>query len=119
MSTLKVNDIIEATSGGGKVFPCRGWINFNGTGTVSIRDDAGTSSLTDVATGKYNQNLSNALSNSSYSATGTGHYAAAYWINALDNYALSTSSVRIHVGSANSNTDGDADQLSCQVFGYS
>ena len=61
MSTLKVNDIIEATSGGGKAFVARAWANLNGAGTVSIRGDAGVSSITDNAVGKYTVSLDNAM----------------------------------------------------------
>ena len=50
MSTLKVNDIQEATSGGGKFDVTRVWVNFTGSGTTSIRDDVGVSSLTDNGT---------------------------------------------------------------------
>lgn len=67
MSTLKVNDILEATSGGGKIFPARAWVNLNGTGTVAIRNDGGVSSITDNATGQYTVTLANAFSGANYS----------------------------------------------------
>ena len=39
MSTLKANNIQEATSGGATYYLNKAWVNFDGTGTVSIRDD--------------------------------------------------------------------------------
>ena len=69
MSTLKVNDIVEATSGGGKVFPARAWVNFRGTGTVSIYADANVSSLTDNGTGNYTLTWDNSF-NSAHNAYG-------------------------------------------------
>ena len=74
MSTLKVNDIVEATSGGGKIWPCRAWVNFNGNSTITIRDDGNVSSITDNATGKYTLNFTNTLSNANYAACRTLDY---------------------------------------------
>lgn len=68
MSTLKVNDIQEATSGGGKIFPARVWLNFDGTGTISIKSDGNVSSITDVATGRTTANFSNNLADANYAA---------------------------------------------------
>lgn len=71
MSTLKVNDIIEATSGGGKIFPARAWVNFNMTSTYTLYDSGGVSSISDTGTGKFTVNLSNAFLNVHYVASGT------------------------------------------------
>tara|TARA_Y100000385_G_C12949325_1_gene574747 strand:- start:279 stop:671 length:393 start_codon:yes stop_codon:yes gene_type:complete len=45
------------------------WINFNGTGTVAIRDSFNVSGLTDSGTGKYTPAYSNNMSNAVYCAT--------------------------------------------------
>ena len=37
------------------------WMNFNGTGTVAIRDSLNTSSITDVSTGRYRPNYTNSF----------------------------------------------------------
>lgn len=37
------------------------WVNFNGTGTVAIRDSLNTSSITDVSTGRYRPNYTNSF----------------------------------------------------------
>jgi len=42
------------------------WVNFDGTGTVAIRDDFNVSSITDDSTGQYTVNFSSALSDTSY-----------------------------------------------------
>ena len=44
----------------------KAWVNFNGTGTVAIRDSYNVSSITDDGTGQYRVNFSNALSNANY-----------------------------------------------------
>ena len=74
MSTLKVNDIEEATSGGGKIFPARVWLNFDGRNTISIRDDANVSSIADRGTGKYTANFNNAMPVTHYSTAADSAY---------------------------------------------
>ena len=64
MSTLKVNNIEEATSGGGKIFLSRVWCNWKGTGTLSIRGDGNVSTVTDMGEGRYRVNYSNSFSSS-------------------------------------------------------
>ena len=78
MSTVKANDLQTTTGGiptvkGQKLIPTA-WVNFNGTGTVAIRDSENVSSITDAGTGTYTVNFSVAMSNSNYSPclTGTG-----------------------------------------------
>ena len=71
MSTLKVNDSQEATSGGGKAFVNRAWVKFNGTGTVSIGSDGNVTSITDNGTGLYTINFTNALADANHSTVGS------------------------------------------------
>lgn len=42
------------------------WVNFNGTGTVAIRDSYNVSSITDNGTGDYTLNFGTALTNTNY-----------------------------------------------------
>ena len=44
----------------------KAWVNFNGTGTVAIRDSYNVSSITDDGTGQYRVNFSTALNNTNY-----------------------------------------------------
>jgi len=81
MSILKVTDIQSNGTGFNDVVSfknasgtqngtlCRAWVNFNGTGTVAIRDDFNVSSITDNGTGDYTVNFSNALADANYVAT--------------------------------------------------
>lgn len=50
-------------------FTAKAWVNFNGTGTVAIRDDGNVSSITDNGTGDYTVNFTTALSSASYAET--------------------------------------------------
>tara|TARA_R100001163_G_C4944408_1_gene114838 strand:+ start:96 stop:476 length:381 start_codon:yes stop_codon:yes gene_type:complete len=79
MSTLKVNTI-QNTSAAHSSTPeeiaqgrAKSWINFNGTGTVAIRDSFNVSSLTDNGTGNYTVSFSTAMANTTYAPLTTGH----------------------------------------------
>ena len=48
------------------------WVNFNGTGTVAIRDSLLTSSISDLGTGDYRHNFSSSCANSSYAVANGG-----------------------------------------------
>jgi hypothetical protein len=45
---------------------CQAWVNFNGTGTVAIRDSHNVSSITDNGTGDYTVNLAQAMGSADY-----------------------------------------------------
>ena len=49
----------------------KAWVNFDGTGTVSIRDSYNVSSITDNGTGLYTLNLSITMDNSDYAVVGS------------------------------------------------
>ena len=48
----------------------KAWVNFNGTGTVAIRDSYNVSSITDNAVGQYYVNFSTPMNNTNYSVVG-------------------------------------------------
>lgn len=48
----------------------KAWVNFNGTGTVSIRRSYNVTSITDNGTGDYTVNFTNAFSDANYMAVG-------------------------------------------------
>jgi hypothetical protein len=52
-------------------FGCRAWVNFQGTGTVTIRDARNVSSVADTGTGDYQINFSQAMPTNQYAAIGT------------------------------------------------
>lgn len=47
---------------------CTAWVNFNGTGTVAIRDSYNVSSITDNGTGQYTVNFATPLNNGNFAA---------------------------------------------------
>ena len=48
----------------------KAWVNFNGTGTVAIRDDFNVSSITDGGNGMYTINFESSMPDTDYSAVG-------------------------------------------------
>jgi len=50
----------------------KAWVNFNGTGTVAIRESFNVSSITDNGTGNYNINFTTAMSDANYSTLVNG-----------------------------------------------
>jgi hypothetical protein len=54
-----------------RAYGCRAWVNFNGTGTVAIRASGNVSSITDNGTGDYTVNLTTAMPDTNYAATGS------------------------------------------------
>jgi len=54
----------------------KAWVNWNGQGTVSIRDDFNVSSIGDLGTGIFSVNFATSLANANYALVGnTGNTA--------------------------------------------
>ena len=51
-------------------FTAKAWVNFSGTGTPTIRTNHNVSSITDVSTGTYVVNFTNALGSADYAGAG-------------------------------------------------
>ena len=66
----QVKTSLNAT-GDAPLFACRAWINFNGTGTVSIRDSGNVSSITDGGVGDYTVNFATAMPDANYCVAGS------------------------------------------------
>jgi len=78
MSTLNVGTIkslgssapvFQNSSGVEKGQLARAWVNFDGSGTVAIRDSFNVTSLTDNGTGNYSITYTNAMPDANYAAT--------------------------------------------------
>ena len=95
------------------------WVNFDGSGTVSIRDQLNVSSITDNGTGNYTVNFSTALADANYSATFTSRRAATN-DDSLCRIArtgtYSTAGVQV-LTSTGGNTAVDSSIVNCVVFG--
>jgi len=63
---------MSTPSGSAPLYACRAWVNFDGTGTVSIRASGNVSSITDNRTGDYTVNFATAMPDADYSVQITG-----------------------------------------------
>jgi hypothetical protein len=117
ISTLNDDTGVLATQNG-MTGIAKAWVNFNGTGTVAIRDSFNVSSITDNGTGNYTVNLTTAMPNSNYSVIASAN-------NGLDGsgintsvatYPISSSSASVKTIAATAGTAFDAVWVSASVF---
>ena len=69
MSTLKVNNIKDASGGTANLKidgAAKAWVNFNGKNTPAIRDSFNVSSLTDLSFANYEVNFTSDFANANY-----------------------------------------------------
>jgi hypothetical protein len=75
VATLKSNSssppAFQNTSGTEIGTLCRAWVNFNASGTVTIRAQFNVSSITDNGVGDFTVNFTNALADANYAVTTT------------------------------------------------
>ena len=121
MSLIKCNDIQNASGGiptvkGQKLIPTA-WANFNGSGTIAIRDSEGVSSIGDLSTGMYTINLSAAMSNADYSVTASAGESAYRNMVTKWNGTPTTTSFNIGVLNVNAGAYEDDNQVSVTVMG--
>lgn len=118
LSTLNDSSGVLATQNG-MTGIAKAWVNFNGTGTVAIRDSFNVSSITDNGTGDYTVNFTTAMPNANYcscinsgngSATGLGS-----WTVSLSVGSSTVSSLRI-VAYSFAGSLQDQDQVMAAIF---
>ena len=126
MASAVVSDNFETGSGGVPQLGgadrqnqwCKAWVNFNGTGTVAIRDSFNVSSITDYGTGKHTVNFTTNFANSNISVMGHINYSQAlnsgHSIYCSSNY-YATNKVDVFARSYNG-TFYDCNAVSVQVF---
>lgn len=80
MTPLRVEQAIADrfnVTGTAPTYAVRAWVNFNGTGTVAIRDSGNVSSITDNGTGNYTVNFTTAMPDANYAVVGTSGQSTA------------------------------------------
>jgi hypothetical protein len=97
-------------------FTAKAWVNFNGTGTVSIRDSHNISSVVDNGGGNYSPTYINAMANSNYTVTGNADGPGA-WYGWLSVRGHATGSCQVHGVKASCNCATDAGQMDVIIFG--
>ena len=121
MSTLTVTNIKATgeTASRSATGIAAAWVNFNGTGTVAIRDSNGNvSSITDNATGTYTVNFTNAFGDGDYSYAGVGRDggSTAACVSLEGSATPAASSIKI-VAVVPNVALRDTDRITLNVFG--
>lgn len=133
MSTLKLDtiasrdgtestDVTNVINGSAKA-----WVNFDGTGTVAIRDSFNVSSISDIGTGDYIINFANAMPDVNYAALGcwsttdnnwNGAYNSAMVIggNRANSYTAHYSTTQVGVHNYAGSVATDIEQVNVVVF---
>jgi hypothetical protein len=100
-------------------FMCRAWVNFNGTGTVSIRGSGNVSSITRLGTGEYRINFITAMPDTlySYSHAYSNEINVQHALGFLRGFTISTTSFEIeHYNAANGTQKADKAFVFIVVF---
>ena len=100
-------------------YKCRAWVNFNGTGTVAIRESGNVSSITDRGTGEYTANLSSALPDANASVSGVpagNNTLSSGRSSILTAVANSTTAMYISIYSAGASSLKDEEYVSVAIF---
>ena len=63
---------LDTATGSAPSYSARAWVNFNGTGTVAIRESGNVSSITDNGAGNYDVNFTTAMPDVNYCVVVTG-----------------------------------------------
>ena len=118
MSTLKVNDIVEATSGGGKINVARAWVRWIQSSST-IRNDFQISSMTDVSTARNDMNYSVTMESAHYGNSAHANQVGEFstFGMACGNESMTTTSSRWYVRRVTNHDAFDAGVLHILVFG--
>ena len=105
-------------SSAGEQMVVKAWVNFDGTGTVSIRDSYGVSSITDRGTGVYTVNFSSAFGNSLFNGTVSATIGGATNNNRVASTApVSTTTAYLNTWEGSSANDIDVNHICGSYFG--
>jgi hypothetical protein len=102
-------------TGSAPVYSCRAWVNFDGTGTVAIRESGNVSSITDNGTGDYNVNFTTAMPDVNYSISGLSSLTVTVNQTGMYTYLGTTTSFRI-ITYSTTGTLYDEVYMAAQVF---
>jgi len=99
----------------------KAWCNFNGTGTIAIRDSFNISSLVDNGTGQYHENFTNSFANSDYCFTGSSVAGISNFgistSDELTNRTVSRTGIHYTMNGINSNAASDMVSVNMKILG--
>ena len=122
MSNIRIDNIAPSAGGTYRNAPrgiAAAWVNFDGTGTVAIRDSENVASLTDAATGVYRVNLLSSMSDANYCYVTSAGYnsASSNGINSTMSNVVAMSSSLFGVRTDNGTSDTDVPLITASAYG--
>ena len=119
LTAKKLRDALNAT-GFAPVYACRAWVNFNGTGTPSIRKSGNVSSITDNGVGNYTINFTLFMPDANYSFSGFCNLQASVASTGIlsfgNDFSMSAASLRVKAVNATTGDAQDAQYITVCVF---
>lgn len=114
LTTPNIDSAQFATvSGTAPIYPCRAWVNFNGTGTVAIRGSGNVTSITDNGVGTYAVNLTTAMPDVNYCVQISSLFGTA--VSSINNVVSITTSI-VNVTHAENNAAADSASMYVAIF---
>ena len=111
-----IREAFNAT-GSAPVFACRAWINFNGTGTITIRGSGNVDSIVDLGTGEYRVNFTVPMQDINYAVVITAGTSIITNTNRLGGiYEYTVDSISFHTRNAANAAVTDTEFVNVAVF---
>lgn len=108
---------LSTASGSAPSYSARAWVNFDGSGTVAIRESGNVSSITDNGTGEYTVNFTTNMPDTSYCCLGTTNGTSGTGVAVVE-FAIgggSVSSISLNTSTSTSGAS-DKDEIYCAFF---
>jgi hypothetical protein len=112
IAAARITNALNA-SGSAPIYAARAWVNFDGTGTVAIRESGNVSSITDNGTGDYTVNFTTAMPDANFAVAWVSN--AAQNLDNSSNRAKTTTSASV-LSRNSSNTNSDAVHSNVAIF---
>ena len=118
MSQLNVDSIKDRTGANQPdiVGAAKAFVNFDGTGTVAIRNGFNVSSITDNGIGNYNVNFTDAMPDASYSTVVSLNNRDLSYMHFATSMAVTSSYVKITTAQSNLVSGVDYNHVSVAIF---
>ena len=113
----RITGALNAT-GSAPIYACRAWVNFDGTGTVSVRGSGNVSSVVDNGVGAYLVNFTeNMIDNKSSSViSGKRDNNTFLGLYQASGYVVSGSSIGVRSQKTNQNSPSDLEIVCVAIF---
>ena len=95
---------------------CKAWVNFNGTGTVAIRESYNVSSITDNQTGDYTVNFTTAMPDANYAEAISAGSSTGIFLAYYPAITKTSSALRLRTAGISAQSLTDVEWVSASIF---